>query len=124
MELELEIVFNHIYLGQPRDGGMTFRGWMGKRRTGWETADGGFREKGMETKEGIEEENITMAKELRNRVKIEDQEKEKERKELGRWFPGDEVHTWCVCESLNCVQLFATPWTVACRAPLSMEFSR
>ena len=23
-----------------------------------------------------------------------------------------------------CVQLFVTPWTVACQAPLSMEFSR
>ena len=23
----------------------------------------------------------------------------------------------------NCVQLFVTPWTVACQAPLSMEFS-
>ena len=29
-------------------------------------------------------------------------------------------HTACVCS----VQLFATPWTVACQAPLSMEFSR
>ena len=27
-------------------------------------------------------------------------------------------------QSLSCVQLFATPWTVACQAPLSMEFSR
>ena len=27
-------------------------------------------------------------------------------------------------ESLSCVQLFATPWTVALQAPLSMEFSR
>ena len=26
--------------------------------------------------------------------------------------------------SLSCVQLFATPWTVACHTPLSMEFSR
>jgi len=26
--------------------------------------------------------------------------------------------------SLSCVQLFATPWTVACQAPLSMGFSR
>ena len=26
--------------------------------------------------------------------------------------------------SLERVQLFATPWTVACEAPLSMEFSR
>ena len=25
---------------------------------------------------------------------------------------------------LNCVRLFATPWTVACQAPLSMTFSR
>ena len=25
---------------------------------------------------------------------------------------------------LNCVQLFATPWTVVCQAPLPMEFSR
>ena len=25
---------------------------------------------------------------------------------------------------LSRVQLFATPWTVACQAPLSMEFSR
>ena len=30
----------------------------------------------------------------------------------------------CVCESLNCVQLFATPWTVACQAPLSMGSSK
>ena len=27
-------------------------------------------------------------------------------------------------ESLSHVQLFVTPWTVACQAPLSMEFSR
>ena len=27
-------------------------------------------------------------------------------------------------QSLSRVQLFATPWTVACQAPLSMEFSR
>ena len=25
---------------------------------------------------------------------------------------------------LSCVQLFATAWTVACQAPLSMEFPR
>jgi len=30
----------------------------------------------------------------------------------------------CVCWSLSCVQLFATPWTVASQAPLSMGFSR
>ena len=27
-------------------------------------------------------------------------------------------------QSLSCVQLFATPWTVAHKAPLSMGFSR
>ena len=27
-------------------------------------------------------------------------------------------------ESLSCVRLFATPWTVAHQAPLSMEFFR
>ena len=27
-------------------------------------------------------------------------------------------------KSLSCVQLFATPWTVACQSPLSIEFSR
>ena len=27
-------------------------------------------------------------------------------------------------QSLSCVQLFATPWTVPCQAPLSMGFSR
>ena len=30
----------------------------------------------------------------------------------------------CVCELLNCVQLPATPCTVACQVSLSMEFSR
>ena len=29
-----------------------------------------------------------------------------------------------VCYLLSCVRLFATPWTVACQAPLSMKFSR
>ena len=29
-----------------------------------------------------------------------------------------------VCVTLSCVQLFATPWTIAHQAPLSMEFSR
>ena len=27
-------------------------------------------------------------------------------------------------ESLSCVQLFVTPWTITCQAPLSMEFYR
>ena len=30
----------------------------------------------------------------------------------------------CVCVLLSHVRLFATPWTVACQAPLSTEFSR
>ena len=29
-----------------------------------------------------------------------------------------------IVKSLSCVRLFATPWTVACEAPSSMEFSR
>ena len=28
------------------------------------------------------------------------------------------------CHLLSCVRLFATPWTVACQVPPSMEFSR
>ena len=28
-----------------------------------------------------------------------------------------------VTQSLSCVRIFGTPWTVACQAPLSMEFS-
>ena len=36
-----------------------------------------------------------------------------------------ESNDMCVhAQSLSCVQLFATPWTAACQAPLSMEFSR
>ena len=30
----------------------------------------------------------------------------------------------CVCSSLSCTQLFATPWAAAHQAPLSMRFSR
>ena len=31
----------------------------------------------------------------------------------------------CVCaQSLSSIQLFTTPWTIACRTPLSVEFSR
>ena len=33
----------------------------------------------------------------------------------------DQQSKW---KSLSCIRLFATPWTVACQAPLSMEFSR
>ncbi|CAI9160519.1 unnamed protein product [Rangifer tarandus platyrhynchus] len=34
------------------------------------------------------------------------------------------VHTLCVLNCLSCVQLFVTPLTIACQAPLSMGFSR
>ena len=34
------------------------------------------------------------------------------------------ISPWLVVQSLNCVRLFATPWTVACQAPLSMKFPR
>ena len=30
----------------------------------------------------------------------------------------------CVLSHFSYVQLFATPWTVTCQAPLSMKFSR
>ena len=30
----------------------------------------------------------------------------------------------CMLSLFSCVQLFATPWTVACQAPLSMGFPR
>ena len=33
-------------------------------------------------------------------------------------------HVWSEVKSLSHVRLFATPWTVACQAPLSMGFSR
>ena len=35
------------------------------------------------------------------------------------------IYHICMCaQSLSHVRLFATPWTVACQAPLSMKFSR
>ena len=34
------------------------------------------------------------------------------------------IITMSCVQSLSCVQLFATPWTIARQAPLSMEFSR
>ena len=37
---------------------------------------------------------------------------------------GSDRHSWLKWNSLSHVQLFATPWTVAYQAPLSMEFSR
>ena len=46
------------------------------------------------------------------------------------WSQGEGVYVCvcvCVCVHvcvLSRVQLFVSPWTVACQAPLSMEFSR
>ena len=34
------------------------------------------------------------------------------------------VYIYIYSQSLSCVQLFVTPWTVACQAPLAMGFSR
>ena len=31
---------------------------------------------------------------------------------------------WCKYQSFSYAQLFVSPWTVACQAPQSMEFSR
>ena len=36
----------------------------------------------------------------------------------------DLVSYWSCVGVLSCVRLFATPWTVACQAPLSMEIPR
>ena len=36
---------------------------------------------------------------------------------------GQLIYTFPIAKSLSRVQLFATPWTVAYEAPLSMEFS-
>ena len=46
-----------------------------------------------------------------------------------RLFPAGSLSFFCVLindiwKSLSYVWLFATPWIVACQAPLSMEFSR
>ena len=60
----------------------------------------------------------------------------------GCWLPGEPIKWWeglelwvlppdlweeertCVLNRFSCVWLFATPWTLARQAPLSMEFSR
>ena len=61
----------------------------------------------------------------------------------GCWLPGEPIKLWegwnfesypltsrkrgghaCVLNHFSCVRLFATPWTLARQAPLSMEFSR
>ena len=51
----------------------------------------------------------------------------------GRTFKGSFVFSvilhkkniliYCVLSPFSCVQLFVSPWTVACQAPLSMGFS-
>ena len=47
---------------------------------------------------------------------------------VSRWvvsFEENDFFTPFVCvQSISCVRFFATPWTVACQAPLSMGFSR
>ena len=40
---------------------------------------------------------------------------------LGHMFS---INIWCVCVSRPVMSDSAIPWTVACQAPLSMEFSR
>ena len=34
------------------------------------------------------------------------------------------MYVYVCAQSLRCLQLFAILWTIACQAPLSMEFSR
>ena len=40
------------------------------------------------------------------------------------WRPPEGCMYLCVCELLSCDQLFVTPWTIAHKANLSMEFFR
>ena len=44
-------------------------------------------------------------------------------KDNSTWFIGYEV-LWDCAQSPSCAWLFATPWTVACQASLSLELSR
>ena len=47
------------------------------------------------------------------------------RGERGQWGFGINTYTRVLCaQSLGCVRLFVTPWTVPRQAPLSMGFSR
>lgn len=62
MKLQLEVVFSHIFPKQPSVGDVTIRGWMENRRAGGEMTDGTVKKKGMDTKEGMEGENIRMAR--------------------------------------------------------------
>ena len=43
---------------------------------------------------------------------------------LWQLWPYEVYAVLCCGQWLSRVQLFVTPWTVACQAPLSMEFSR
>lgn len=38
-------------------------------------------------------------------------------------FDESSIRDWHT-ESVSCVHLFATPWTIACQAPLAMGFPR
>ena len=40
------------------------------------------------------------------------------------WNPAVGFKTAAAAQVLSCAQFFATPWAVACQAPLSMGFSR
>lgn len=62
MKLQPEVVFSPVFPKQPSDGDVTIRGWVGNRRAGGKIADGRVRKKGMDTKEGMEGENIRMAR--------------------------------------------------------------
>ena len=42
----------------------------------------------------------------------------------GGFFTAEPLTKLSSVQLLSCVQLFATPWTVTCQAPLSMRFSR
>ena len=53
------------------------------------------------------------------------------KKQKDIYHPGNNVNCYivwhsfvCCAKSLQCIQLFVTPWTVAHQAPLSMGFSR
>ena len=46
------------------------------------------------------------------------------RSRLSHCNPQPERHVCWYTQVLSCVQLFATLWTIACQAPLSMGFSR
>ena len=45
-------------------------------------------------------------------------------REVAKFFQGYISNMLYVCQLISSVQLFVTPWTVACQASLSMEFSR